>query len=207
MPIATLDSFLLATDATLLVEFSGSYTLLHDTDLEADDPIDTVLYLGSLLTSRILRAQSSPGVDEVQISVIDTLPVWLPETVYAVGDSVQPTIDNTYRYRVVQAGTSDDTEPTWSVGGIGSTTADGTVLWELQAKKHTIEEVTLALTEAELDTSIAGDPLYIQSVIAGGVVNAIPIYIRFDNAVQTVANTGVIPDISLAINAVVETEV
>ena len=58
---------------------------------------------------------------------------WVANTAYALGDTVVPTIDNTYYYECTTAGTSDaTTEPTWPTG-TGATVADGTVVWTRQS--------------------------------------------------------------------------
>ncbi len=57
-----------------------------------------------------------------------TIP-WVANTAYALGDTVVPTVDNTYYYECTTAGTSDaSTEPIWPTG-TGATVTDGTVVW------------------------------------------------------------------------------
>lgn len=202
MPLT--DSFLLATNSSLTVEFSGEFNLTHETDL-SDNPQDTTLWLGSLIDTRQIDATSNPGVDDIEISVIDILPVWESETEYSLGDCVQPITPNGFRYRCVQAGTSDESEPTFPVVGIGTTVEDGTAIWELQAAKHETTEITLATSEEDLDMNTPGDPLVLGTTITGGTANAAEIWIRVENDVDTVTNTGTIPDIALSINSVVET--
>jgi hypothetical protein len=205
MPLT--DSYLLSTNDTLTVEFSGIYSLFHQTNL-SDNPQTKTLWFGSLLITRILEASSDPGVDDIVISIIDSLPVWEDTTAYMVGDCIQPTVANGKRYRCVDAGTSHaTTEPTWPISGIGSTVADGTVIWELQSNKHETTEITLALNEADLETNVAGDPLIISTSIPGGVDDAVEIWIKIENDLTTVTNTGTIPDVSLSINSITEREV
>ncbi len=53
---------------------------------------------------------------------------WSGSTAYGLGDVVVPTSPNGHSYRVVTAGTSSGSEPTWPTGG-GSVT-DGGVTWQ-----------------------------------------------------------------------------
>ncbi len=58
--------------------------------------------------------------------------VWQASTAYSVGDKVSATAGALeLKFRTVQAGTSDGTEPTWDQT-IGQTTNDGTVVWETE---------------------------------------------------------------------------
>lgn len=205
MPLT--DSFLVAIDDELDTEFSGIYNLIHQTDL-SDNPQKKTLYLGSLLESRQLQASSLPGTDNIIISVVDTLPTWEVATAYEAGDCVQPTTPNGLRYRCTADGTSHaSVEPTWPTSGIGSTVTDGTTTWELQSAKHETTEIKLALTEGGLTTAVAGDPLILASTILGGTDEAIEFWIQIDNDVETVTNTGTIPDICLSINGIIETDI
>lgn len=205
MPLT--DSFLVATNTSLTAEFSGIYSLIHETDF-SDNSQKKTLYLGSLLESRQLQASSLPGTDNIIISVIDTLPEWEAATAYSAGDCVQPTTPNDKRYRCTADGTSHaSVEPTWPTSGIGSTVTDATTTWELQSAKHLTTEIKLALTEVGLDTAVAGDPLILASTITGGTSNKVTFWIQITNAVDTVTNTGTIPDICLSINGIIETEV
>jgi len=203
MPLT--DSFLVATDTGLTTEFSGIYSLIHQTDL-SDNPQKKTLYLGSLLTSRQLQASSLPGTDNIVISVVDTLPEWVVSTVYSAGDCVQPTTPNGLRYRCLSDGTSHSSEPTWPTSGIGSTVTDNTTSWELQAAKHGVGQIKLATTDAGLTSAVAGDPLILSATIAGGTSGKKTFWIQITNAVSTVTNTGTIPDVCLSINGIIETE-
>lgn len=37
-------------------------------------PVDLVLYLGSVLSGKLIRAQSNPGVDQISLSIVDSAP-------------------------------------------------------------------------------------------------------------------------------------
>jgi len=197
-------SFKLYTDAALTTPFGTSMVVTHEADL-SDNPRDYTLYLGSTGTNVKLEAQSSPSVDDVVLTPTDILPDWTASTAYAVGDTVEPPIDNTYRYVCTTAGTSDATEPaSWNTT-IGGTTADGTVVWTTVALSHQPTEITLALSAAALDINTAGAPLALGPTILSGTVNAVPIYMRIVNAVSTVSSNIGHPELALYINAVQET--
>lgn len=197
-------SFKLYTDSGLTTPFSGLYQLTHETDL-SDNPQDFQLWLGSNESSRTLEASSNPGVDQIALTPTDILEDWAATTAYTTADSVQPTTPNTYRYKCTTAGTSSGSEPTWPTGGIGSTVADGTVVWTLISTKHETTEIKLASTAAGLPGATAGAALNLGATLTSGVGNAVEINIRVTNAVTDVgANTGD-PAIGLNINSVQET--
>lgn len=55
---------------------------------------------------------------------------WVASTAYStVGHTVRPTVANGYLYRVVTAGTSAASQPTWPTA-LGDTVTDGTVTWQ-----------------------------------------------------------------------------
>ncbi len=200
-------SFKLYTDAGLTTPFGGTLQLVHNIDF-SDNPQDFTLYFGSTDDTHQLEATSSPGVDDVELSPTDTLVDWDTATAYALGDLVEPTTPNTFVYKCTTAGTSHAaTEPTWPVVGIGTTVSDGTCVWTFMGVRHEITEIVLALDSGDLGTNVPGDPLPIGTTILGGVAEAIPIYIRIENAVDNVrSNTGH-AEIAVYINEVVETEI
>jgi hypothetical protein len=198
-------SFGLYTDSDLVFLSSGTLSLVHKTDL-SDNPQDTVFYLGSQLSNRQLQANSNPGVDNIILSVVDTLPEWEATTAYVVGDRVQPTGGgNGFVYRCTDAGTSDSSEPTWPVVGIGSLVTDDGVIWELYSAHHTTSEVTLALSEGDLDLNTPGAPLDVALTVDSLPENAVEIWVRVENAVTTVSNDISHEEISISINECVET--
>lgn len=194
-------------DDELTTPFSGTFQTEHLTDL-SDNPQDFVLYFGSNTDSRILKAASSPGVDEITITPAIALSEWQSNHAYSVGATIEPTTPNGLKYRCTSAGTSHtSTEPTWPTSGIGSTISDGTCLWALIGARHEVTEITLALTGGDLDTNTPGDPLNIGTEIESEAVNAVAIYIRIENAVTTVNNNTGYPDLRLDLNQVREDEV
>lgn len=204
MPIT--DSFDLFTDDTLSTPFSGLFSLVHQTDL-SDNPQDFQLWLGSTLSDRQLQTAINPGIDDITIDIIDTLPNWEAATAYSVGESIQPSVgnENGFRYTCTTAGTSHATiEPTWPITGVGSTVIDGTVIWTFVGAKHEETEIKLALTSAALAASTPGASLALTDTISGGVAGAIEINIRVTNAVTIVSNNSGTPEISLSLNSVIE---
>lgn len=198
-------SFKLYTDSGLTTEYGGTTTLTHETDL-SDNPQDIQLWFGSQLSTRKLEAQSNPSVDQVTLTPTDILDDWTATTAYITGYSVEPTVDNTYRYVATTGGTSGASEPTWPTT-IGSTVVDGSVTWTCTAKSHQPTEIKLATTAAGLASATAGAALNLGATITGGVANAVEVNIRVTNAVTTVSSNTGYPELSLFINAVVETVV
>lgn len=199
-------SFKLYTDAGLTSLFSNPKQMTHATDL-SDNPQDFVLYFGSNAVDTKLEATSTPGVDPITLTPTDTLLNWVASTAYSLGDTREPVTPNGNVYRVTTAGTSDSSEPTWPTSGIGNTVVDGTVTWTLLGPRHDPDELTLALTEGDLDTNTPGAPLDIGTTILSGVSEAVPIWIRVENAVTNPRNTAGHPEYGIYINEVIETEV
>lgn len=201
--------FIFWEDSGLTIAFSGQYTLLRKTDL-SDNPQDKVLYFGSASStgSRQLLASSNPGVDQITLTPTGTIAEWAVATAYSLGDRVEPVTPNTYVYEVTTAGTSHaTTEPTWPTTPLGSTVTDGTVTWTLRAKKHPTSEIKLALSSGGLTSAIAGAALDIGTQILSGTSNAVPVYLRFTNSVDTVSDDTADPELGIYINAVSETSV
>lgn len=70
---------------------------------------------------------------------------------------------------------------------------------------HETTEFKLALTQNDLNTATPGASLNLGTQLTGGTVNAIPVYIRFENAV---VNPGTLPvEISFTTNEVYESSV
>lgn len=198
-------TFKFYTDSGLTTEFSGLYQLVHETDL-SDNPQDKVLYFGSIEAdgTRKLQATSSPGVDNITLTPTYILDQWVAATAYALGDLVEPVTPNTYKYEVTTAGTSHAaTEPTWPTT-IGSTVADGTVIWTCVAKAHTINEIKMASTSGGLSGSTPGAAFSMGAEIESGVSNAVQVNIRFSNSVTSVDDNTGFPELGLVINEVQE---
>lgn len=200
-------TFKFYTDTGLTTPFSNLYQLTHNTDLSDNDQ-DFVLYFGSAESAGVyqLQASSNPGVDNITITPTDILPEWEATTAYTLGQSVEPTVDDTFRYECTTAGTSSGSEPTWPAV-IDDTVVDGTVTWTCISKNHPITEIKLATTNAGLDAASAGAALSLGNTILSGTANDVEVHMRVTNTVTTVgANTGT-PELGWYINAVEETAV
>tara|TARA_A100000171_G_scaffold53092_1_gene76745 strand:- start:19863 stop:20480 length:618 start_codon:yes stop_codon:yes gene_type:complete len=199
-------TFKLYNDSLLTSPFTGTLQLTHESDL-SDNPQDFQYYFGSAETAgaRTLEAVSNPGVDQITITPTDGLADWAATTAYALGDTVEPTTPNTYRYECTTAGTSGSGEPTFPTSGIGSTVVDGTVVWTLVANRHELTEIKLATTSGGLPGATAGAALNLGTSILSGSANAVEVHIRVTNAVTQVSNNTGNPEITLDINSVQET--
>ena len=177
--------------------------LIHQTDL-SDNPQDSVVFYGSQIANRQLEATSNPGVDDILITPTNIRSIWVATTAYALGDSVEPTTPNTRRYECTTAGTSDGSEPTFPTGGLGSTVADGTVVWTLVSLVHATTEIKLAATSGGLAAATPGAALSLGTVILSGSGNGSEINIRITNAVVTVESTVGKAGIGVNVNNVTE---
>ncbi len=201
-------TFKFYTDSGLSTPFNGLYQLVHNTNL-SDNPRDFQLWLGSVSTLNAfqLQASSNPGVDNITLTPTDTLPDWAVATAYTLGQSVEPTIDNTYRYECTTAGTSHaSVEPTWPTT-IGNTVSDGTAVWTCRSKNHPKTEIKLALTAGGLTAATGGAALSLGNTILSGVANAVEVNIRITNTVTTVGDNAGTPEFGIYNNAVSESAV
>lgn len=197
-------SFKLYTDSGLITAFSGLHQLVHQSDL-SDNPQDFQLWFGSTDSANKLEATSNPGVDNITLTPTETLTDWTVATAFIIGDTVEPSVQNGYRYTCTIAGTTDaSTEPTWPTTGYGSTVTDGTVTWALTATTHETSEIKLALTAAGLDGATAGAALSLGATINGGSGNAVEVNIRYTNTVIVISSNTGNPELSVDINAVTE---
>lgn len=197
-------SFKIYLDAALTILSPGILQILHRSNL-SDNPQDFQFWLGSTDDTHQLQAASSPGVDQITLTPTDTLVEWVAATVYALGALRGPTTPNGFRYRVSTAGTSHaTTEPTWPLT-IGSTVADGTVVWTNESEHHEITELKLALTSGGLAGATPGAPLNLGDTILGGVANAVEFWLRKTNAVTTVGDNTGFAEHGIFINEVIET--
>ncbi len=199
-------SFNLWEDSDLTEQFSGTFSLVHQTDL-SDNPQDLLLYLGSPLDTRQLQSSTNPGVNNITLSIEDILPEWESTTSYVSGDRVQPVSGNGFVYQCTTSGTSDSSEPSWPVSGIGSTVVDGTAIWSLVGVHHPTTEIKLALTSGGLTTATGGQSLSVGNTVTGGTAGAVEVYIRVTNTVTTVTSNTGHEEIAINISSCIETAV
>ncbi len=197
-------SFKLYTDSGLTSAFAGLHQLTHQSDL-SDNPQDFQMWFGSVAASNQLEATSNPGIDNITLTPTETLPEWVLSTAYSIGDTIEPTVQNGFRYVCTVAGTTAETEPTWITVGFGSTQVDGTVTWQLTAQTHEPTEIKLALTAAGLAGATAGAALVLGQTLLSGTANAVEVNIRYTNAVTEVSNNVGHSELSIDINGVTET--
>lgn len=196
-------TFGLWNDSACTSAFSGILSLVNYTDL-SDNPQDNILYLGSPASSRTLEATSNPGVDNITLTPVNTSPIWVATTAYALGKILTPTSPNGFVYICVSAGTSGSSEPTWPIVGLGSTVVDGTCMWALYAVHHPATEIKLALSSGGLSSATGGAALSVGTSISSLAANAVAIYIRVTNTVTTVSNNTGNAEIGVLINSVIE---
>lgn len=200
-------SFGLWLDAGLTSPFGGTLTLVHKTDF-SDNPQDTTLYMGSVLTDRTLQAASNPGVASITLTPTDTLPIWVTLTAYVVGNKIQPIGGNGFVYRCTVAGTSGGSQPTFPTTTLGTTVVDGTATWSLYSAHHPTTEIKLSLTSgAGLTAATPGAALNVATTVVGGVATAVPVYLRVTNTISTPANDTGNEEIGININSCIETAV
>jgi len=198
-------TYRLYLEASLSTLFGGILQFTHDSDF-SDNPKDGVIHLGSNTAGLKLEADSNPGVDDIVITPVDILPDWVADTVYAVGDAVEPSVDDTNWYQVQSitgTGQAGSSEPTFNTGE-GSTTVDNEVTWVCMGKNHQPSEIKLASTAGGLDAAVAGASLSLGSVILSGSGNSVEIHYRIENAVSNVRNTAGNAHIGFSINTVLE---
>ncbi len=196
-------TFKLYTDTGLTSLYGGTETLVNKTDL-SDNPQDFVVYFGSNTADRKLTAVSNPGVDQITLTPTYAISDWVVAEALALGDSRRPTTPNGYRFQVTTAGTTHaTTEPTWPTT-IGSTVADGTVVWTCVAAERPVTEIKLALTSGGLAAATAGAALNLGATILNGTSNKVEIHFRVTNTITTVSSTVGEPEITLNLNSVAE---
>jgi hypothetical protein len=192
-------SYKLYDDSGLTTESSTTLQLTHFTDL-SDGSQDFTYYFGSTESNRVLKATSNPGVDQITLTATYILPAFVASAVYSLGDIVEPTSANGIIYEVTQAGTAS-TQPTWPTS-IGSTVTTGNVIFTALSEDHPTTEIKLATTEGGLGAG--GQTLDIGTEIASGSANAVEIWVRVTNTIDTVMSNYGNPELSIAIEEVQE---
>ena len=195
-------TFKLYTDSGLTTPYTGTSSLVHETDQSDNPQVIGPLYFGSTDSSAQLEATSNPGVDQITLTPTVGLSAWQASTAYSLGDRVIPVTPNGYVYEITTAGTTDSGEPTWPTT-LDQTVVDNTAVWNTEAATHALTEVELSLDGAAYNS--AGTALNLGTTLTGGSGNAITVYIRVTNAVTSVTSNTNFEDIIFNINEVQET--
>lgn len=189
------------TDAALTTPLAGNLIVSQEAGGTA---VDKLIYLGSTVAASIFQNDASPGVGQITASIANTTALWQASTVYALNALARTTTKNGYQYQVTAvagASTSAAAEPAWPTV-IGNTVVDGDLTWTNIGKLHESTEVTLALTAGALATNTPGAPLDLGIQINGGAANAVPLYVRANDATGVVATQ---TELSLTTNTIRET--
>lgn len=177
-------------------------TINHNVD-GSGDPQDVLLYLGSTAAT-FFRNVNDPGVDDLVLSIGNVTSVWQASTAYLADNLARTTAKNGYQYKVQSiagGGVSGASEPTWPTI-IGNTVVDNEVTWVCLGKLHESTEIKLALSSGGLASAVAGASLVLGTEIEGGSANALPIYLRIDDATAVL---GSVSELQLIVADVEET--
>jgi len=192
------------TDAVLSIPVATT-TINHLVD-GTSDPQDFVFYLGSTVAANKFEDKTSPGVSSLTVEISNATILWAPSTAQTIGDTGRTTSKNGYRYKVQSitgTGLTGASEPLWPTT-VGSTAVDNEVTWVNDGAIHESTEIKLALSSASLATAAAGVSLDVGTTINGGSANAIPVYMRIDDATAIIGQT---TELSLVIKNVLETPI
>lgn len=197
-------TFKLWLDSDLTVPYSGLNQILNQTSL-SDNPQDFTFYFGSaeIEGSKMLRASSNPGVDNITLTPTYILPEWITVTAYVLGTCITPTTPNGYRYECTTAGTSDSGEPTWPTI-LGDTVMDDSVEWTCRSATHPSTEIKLASTSGGLTGATGGVAMSLGNTVLSGVTEALEVHMRITNTVTTVGSNIGVPELAVAINLCLE---
>lgn len=183
-----MNTFKFFADAGLTTPISAQ-TIAHFID-GSNDPQDFVFYYGSSTAGVKVGATSSPGVDQISISINNATAVWEANTAKVVNDRVRTVSKNGYKYRVqsfTSGGLTGASQPTWPTT-IGATVVDNQVTWINDGKLHESTEIKLALSNGGLSSATAGAALAIGTVINSGSANAIAVHVRVDDATAVIGS-------------------
>lgn len=189
------------TDTGLTTEISEQ-SINHLVD-GSSDPQDFTFYLGSNLSS-IFQNLNDPGIDNLICQINNVTTLWQASSNYTSGETVRTTSKNGYKYKVqsiTSGGLSGASEPVWPTT-ISSTVVDNQVTWVCESKLHESTEIKLALSLIGLDSAIAGASLILGTQIDGGVGNALPIFMRIDDATSILSN---LTELELLVADIIET--
>lgn len=200
-------SFKLWADEAMTTEAGSAYAGGRKVDVDFTahgQSRDFVFYFGSKEVGRKLQAAAGPGSNDIVVSVVDILLNREAQKDYALNALLEPETDNGYVYKVVTAGTTADTAPSYPLA-VGSEVMDGTARLVNIGAKHQVAAVKLALSAAGLDSATGGGSLALGHTLNSGA--ALAVHMRVTNAVADIYDATATPFLRLAINEVIETQV
>lgn len=128
-----------------------------------------------------------------------TQPLTGPLQVSQNADGSTPPVDNVLYLGSTTAGRKFQADSNPGVDPISISVVDAS-----PGSGHEASEVKLASTLAGLDSATPGAALNVGTQILSGVANAVPVYVRVDDATGTV---GTATELSLDSNTIVESDV
>ena len=172
-------TFAFFSDAALTAPLAED---LHDLFTDGTgNPRTVQLWLGSTTAGKQLRAVSDPGVDQVALSIEQTIPAWSAAAAISAGAKIRPTSTNNRIYQAGGSGTTAGSEPTWPTT-LGATVADNDITWTCLAYEDTPNEIKLATTSGGLAGATAGAGLNLGTTILSGAGNAATFWMQRTDA-------------------------
>ena len=172
-------TFAFFSDAALTAPLAED---LHDLFTDGTgNPRTVQLWLGSTTAGKQLRAVSDPGVDQVALSIEQTIPAWSAAAAISAGAKIRPTSTNNRIYQAGGSGTTAGSEPTWPTT-LGDTVADNDITWTCLAYEDTPNEIKLATTSGGLAGATAGAGLNLGTTILSGAGNAATFWMQRTDA-------------------------
>lgn len=172
-------TFAFYSDAGLTAPLTAD---LHDLYTDGTgNPRTVQLWIGSTSASKQLRAASSPGVDQVVLTIEQLVPAWSAAAAISAGAKIRPTSTNNRIYQAGGSGTTGGTQPTWPTT-IGATVSDNGITWTCIAYEDTPNEIKLATTSGGLAGATAGAGLNLGTTILSGVGSAATFWMQRTDA-------------------------
>lgn len=110
----------------VLLEAPGS---TYVPDYDVDHFKDVIAFTEATGTAYSAGGVALAGKSVTYTEADDWATVWAATTAYVVGQIAHPLVPNAHAYRVIAAGTTGGSAPTWPTNA-GGTVVDGTVTWE-----------------------------------------------------------------------------
>lgn len=185
-------SFQFYNDPALQI-LTGTHALNHLVD-GSTDPQDFLFYYGSTVSANKAEKNSNPGIDELVVEIFSQVDLWTASVAVVVDDLARTTAKNGFLFKVQSitgTGLTGSAEPVWPLV-LGQTVVDNEVTWANDGKIHETTEIKLALTQAGLDSAVAGASLPVGVLVNGGNTNALTVYARVDDATAMIGENGLL---------------